>query len=662
MRPLLTVQSAQHVSADLAAWITPADGGAPWRFGAEDIADLRGPSWEVPFMGGLGKPGRCQLTLSSSLGWIQANLPRLSRAQVALVVQANSDTFSPFVGRVRGVSLGGRDAHRVTLDLVDRFLDDNPLIPVEALTDSYATPHPEDLGLGYPLYYGAHLRPLYHVAVTSDLSVLLGPRNVSSANHVTSVWFNSDPELGVDPAGQQVLLMNKTWHAQSGSDNLVSGGRPFEVMDVGTRDVRLWRYQPASLNSGATVLAMDFARLTARPANASTPLPSQDHVFVSFQPCVPNLVQRTYAAWGTLTFSPGTVSGSAELLLETLVASGPGYANGSFLPLNFVSGPPYTATFSTHVDSPAALPTFHNVLGTSFTDVQVHARLKLAGTGAGSSSQVSVVLNFSAELRPQAYRRFRVFSPVVNSAEVAISANPLAILDDLFRNQTGTPFRQDQSSAAQVLVQSYAFQCFLAERQSLADLVDEFARTTAAYLWIGDSGMMQSRVYQESGKATVDAFLTPDTLLDLRLLQNPLGTTAYESEAASRFRVAFGYDFQLGRYLNAVQADRTTNALCAAGAAAGVRNEMERQSRYILSAEVASLYLGTLVRKHAQTQEYLELKLPARYFGVELADVLRVEHPALAGSESLYQVTRVEPDYLGGTVAVTASRLLGAQP
>jgi hypothetical protein len=662
MRPLPSVQSATHVSAGLAAWITPADGGAPWRFGAGDLVDLRGPSWEVPFMGGLGKPGRCQLTLSSSLGWIQANLPRLSRAQVALVLQANSDTFSPFVGRVRGVSLGGRDVNRLTLDLVDRFLDDNPLVPVEMLTDSYAMPHPEDLGLGYPLYYGAHLRPIYHVAVTSDLSVLLGPRNVSSANHVTSVWFNSDPELGIEPAGQQVLLMNKPWHQQSGSDNLVSGGRPFEVMDVGTRDVRLWRYQPASLNSGATVLAQNFGQLAAQPANTSTPLPSQDQVFVSFQPQVPSLVRRTYAAWGTLTFSPGTVTGSAELLLETLVASGLGYDNGEFFPLKFVSGPPYTATFSTHVDSPSALPTFHNVLGSSFTDVQVRARLKLAGTGAGSSSQMSVALNFSAELRPEAYRRFRVFSPVVNSTDVAVSGNPLAILDDLFRGQTGTPFRQDQSSAAQVLVQSYAFHCFLAERQALADLVDEFARTTAAYLWIGDSGMMQSRVYQESGKAAVDASITPDTLLDLQLLQNPLGTTAYEAEAASRFRVAFGYDFQLGRYLNAVQADRSTNALCASAAAAGVRGELQRETRHILSAEVASLYLGTLVRKHAQTQEYLELKLPARYFGVELADVLRVQHPALAGSEGLYQVTRVEPDYLGGTVAVTAARLLGARP
>ncbi len=662
MRALSSVQSAIFVSADLSAAITPVNGARPWTFGAGDVTDLRGPSWEVPFMGGLGKPGRCQLTLCSSLAWIQSNLPSLSRAQVALTIQANSDRFCPFVGRVRGVSVDGRDANRITLDLVDRFLDDNPLVPLEALTDSYATPHPEDLGLGYPLYYGAHLRPFYHVAVTSDLSMLLGPRNVSSANHVSSVWFNSNPELGRDPTGLHVLLMKKSWHQQSGSDNVAAGGRPFEVMDVGTRDVRLWRFQSASLNSGAALLAMDIGQLTGVPANISSPAPSQDNVYVAFQPLVPGLVGRTYAAWGTLTFSPGTATGSAALMLETLVASGAGYQNGEFFPTQFLSGPPYTATFSTHVDSPTVAPIFHNVLGTSFSNVQLHARMKLGGITVGCASQVSFALNFSAELRPEAYRRFRVFSPVVNSAEIAVSQNPLAILDDLFRNQTGTPFRQEQSSAAQVLTQSYTFHCFLAERQPLADLADEFARTTATYLWIGDSGMMQLRAYQESGQAAVDAAVTPDTLLELRLLQNPLGTSAYESEAASRFRVSFGYDFQLGRYLNAVQADRTTNAVCVSAEAAGVRHELQRSSRHIVSPAVASLYLGTLVRKHAQTQEYLELKLPARYLGVELADVLRVQHPALAGSEGLYQVLRVEPDYLGGTVAVTAARLQGAQP
>jgi hypothetical protein len=376
---------------------------------------------------------------------------------------------------------------------------------------------------------------------------------------------------------------------------------------------------------------------------------------------MPGLVRRTYGAWGTFTFSPGTMTASAELLLETMVACGFGYDTGN-LGLALVPGPPYAFTFSTHVDSPTINPVFHNVLSTSFSDVQVHARVKLAGTATGSATQAFFALNFSAEMKPEAYRRYSVFSPIVSSADVAISGNPVAILDDLFRCQTGTPFRQDQSSDAQVAAQSYTFQCFLAERQALADLVDEFGRTTATYLWIGDSGMMQYRAYQESAAAAVDALVTPDTLLDLQLLQNPLGTTAFEGEAASGFRVSYGYDFQLGRFQNTVQADRATNALCASAYAAGVRTELFRESRHILSAAVASLYLGTLVRKYAQGQEYLQMTLPARYFGIELADVLRVQHPALTGSQGLYQVTRLEPDYLGGTVAVTAARLLGASP
>jgi hypothetical protein len=662
MRALPSVQSAGLVFTALTARITPANSSTTWVFSAGDLADLRGPSWEVPFMGGLGKPGLCQVTLSTSLGWIQANLPQLARAQVALEIQANSDLFSPFVGRVRSVSLGGLDINRVTLDLVDRFVDDNPLVPVEALVSSFATPHPEDLALGYPLYYGPHLRPAYHVAVTSDLSQWLGPRNVSSANHVSSVWFNSDPTLGRDPTLPHVLLCKHTWHQQSTSDNLVTGGRPFEVLDVGTRDTRLWRYQQASLSSGAFTLALDNGLLSAVPANVGGPAPSFDQIYISLHPQVPNLVRRTYGAWGTLTYSPGTLAGSAELILETLVASGFSYDVGNLFFVQRVPGPPYTVQFSTTVDSPSVLPIFHNVLGSSLSDVRVHARLRLAGLSVGSAAQVGLALNFSAELRPDVYRRYRVFSPIVSSADVAISGNPLAILDDVFRNQTGTPFLQDQSSAAQVLVQSYQFQCYLAERQALADLVDEFGRTTATYLWIGDSGTMHVRAYQESASVTVDGAVTPDTLLDFQMLQNPLGQTTYETEAASRVRVSYAYDYQLGQYQGVVQADATVSALCASANAAGVRTEIDRESKYILSAAVASLYLGTLVRKVTQGQEYVQLKLPARYFGIEPADVLRVQHPAITGSQGLYQVTRLEPDYVGGTVAVTAARLLSATP
>ena len=213
-------------------------------------------------------------------------------------------------------------------------------------------------------------------------------------------------------------------------------------------------------------------------------------------------------------------------------------------------------------------------------------------------------------------------------------------------------------------MQSYAFQCFFAEREPLfgnGGIVDAFGEIAAAYLWIGDSGMVNYRVYQESADATVDRIVATSHMLELSLQQNPLGVTAFDSQQASRFEVRYDYDFQTGQYRSSVAAGPATNALCQSADAAGVKGELERETRYILSADVASYYLGHLVRIHGQGQEYAELTLPAQFFGIELADVLRVQHPMIAGSEALYRVVRVAPDYLAGTVAVRAGKILQAE-
>ncbi|HUJ74687.1 MAG TPA: hypothetical protein VL359_07495, partial [bacterium] len=243
MRILPSVASASWVQAGLSITVTARDGSRSFTFGAQDLAGLTGLSFEVPFMGGLVKPSTYDVTLSTSLGWLKEMLPQLPRAQVNLQVSVNSDTFCPHVGRVRGVTRSGADPNQVTLRVYDQLLDYNPQVPLEAIVDSWSTPHAQDLDLGYPLYYGRHLRPLYHTAVTCDLSVLLGARNVSSANHAAGVWFCSDLSKGSDVVqGEHNLLMNKSWQQQSGAGNLVSGGFPFEVTDAGALDTRFWSF------------------------------------------------------------------------------------------------------------------------------------------------------------------------------------------------------------------------------------------------------------------------------------------------------------------------------------------------------------------------------------------------------------------------------------
>jgi hypothetical protein len=103
-----------------------------------------------------------------------------------------SSTFYPHVGIVRQIERDGRDPYLARFYVVDRFTEEDPSIPRTMLVDSYANVHPEDRDKGAPLYYGDEgLRPYYFVATDCNLSTLLGPANVSSASHVTSVWLNA---------------------------------------------------------------------------------------------------------------------------------------------------------------------------------------------------------------------------------------------------------------------------------------------------------------------------------------------------------------------------------------------------------------------------------------------------------------------------------------
>ena len=240
MRSLPSVESADYVRSQLTARITPPDSGETFVYSQGNIISLEGLSWEVAFGGGMGRPSGYRLALSDELGTIKARLARIERAEVRLEVAVNPEVFYPHVGRVRGIQRDGRDPNRITLSVFDRLLDDDPKLPTEALTDSWAGVHPEDLSLGYPLYYGLHHRPFYHAAVTCDLAVLLGPRNVSSENHVSSVFFNSEIEKGDDVGDRHNLIMQKSWHQQSDGTNVVSGGYPFEVTDTDDSVGRFW--------------------------------------------------------------------------------------------------------------------------------------------------------------------------------------------------------------------------------------------------------------------------------------------------------------------------------------------------------------------------------------------------------------------------------------
>lgn len=660
MRTLTSVQSATLVNAMITAYVKASDQSTTWTFDHRQIVALSGLSWEVPFGGGLGKPSVYKVTLSSSLQWIKTYKPVLLKAEVRLRIDVNRDTFYPHVGRVRQLQRHGGDPNQIELTVFDRLLDADPKIPVEALTNSYSTLHPEVAGvdMGYPLYYGRHTRPFYHTPVDCNIHVLLGPRNVSSANHVNSVWFNTSPDKGDATDihdGKHVLLMNKTWAQQSGSTNAISGGYVFECLDVSATDVRIWSFENSQVKQDTIQInsqsAVDVMQNGYISAVAEVGIGGAGEKLLRVAPVInkviPQDVSRTTRLNYSVTFANVTAITSHAFTLIT--DSGTGVS-----PYTIAAGTNATLTGSSDVSATAMSGLFGG-------NTRYYFQFLVVGSASAKATMVAS-LQLGVSLKSEGYRNYVIYSLPVNTGDIAISQNPYGILANVF-DQASAYYVSTQCSQAQVDASSYHFQCFFAERQKLSEIVDDFGRTTSTYLWIGDSGMVNFRSYQESAAATVNATITTSDLLPgLVLKENPLGVSQYETQKAKRVKVNYGYNFQAGKYSGTLTAEPSSCALCNSAQASGIDTEITTETKYILESDTASYYLGNIVRHATQSEEFAEMKLPARFFTLELADVVKLQHPMLIGSQALYQVIAVTPDYINGQVSVRAAKLLSLNP
>ena len=198
MRTLTSVSSANFIESNISVTILASDQSTTWVFDHTDIVDLSGLSWEIPFGGGFGKPSNYNLMLSTSLGFIKENIPVLPKSEVRIRIDLNTDNIHPHVGTIQAVRRAGQDPNLLNLKIYDKTLDANPLFPITSIVDSYSTVHEEvsNNNFGQPYYYGKHVRPSYHVPIDSTIINLLGPVNVSSHNHVSSVYYNSRPDEG----------------------------------------------------------------------------------------------------------------------------------------------------------------------------------------------------------------------------------------------------------------------------------------------------------------------------------------------------------------------------------------------------------------------------------------------------------------------------------
>ena len=257
------------------------------------------------------------------------------------------------------------------------------------------------------------------------------------------------------------------------------------------------------------------------------------------------------------------------------------------------------------------------------------------------------------------YKRFSVFAPKLASSVINITENPVAILDDVFSRHLSIVYRQDQSSDVQVDVSSFKFNAYFAERQTIEDITQEFMQTVGAYAWIGDSGMINYRSYQESATMTnsIDRTVSAEDMLKFSLDESPIGSPVVSSRLTSKYQFQYDFNFQQDRYTKALPLNQANNTMCSSLFDGGIKQETEFRSRYIMDADVASAWAVNISRTQTLGSLLMDITLPGKFLEFELADVIKVQHPMLTGSETLAQIVDMRTDYRRGKIQIKAEEL-----
>jgi len=666
MRTIASVNSSTSVLSEIQVEIIPANTNSSYFFNQKDIIDISGLSWEVSFGGGFGKPSNYDVTLSSSLGFIKSIIKDLPRSEVRLKVTLNDDFFYPHFGKVQSIQRDGSDPNKFSLKVYDRFLDKDPFFPLYPITNSYSNVHPKVSGadFGKPVYYGKHLRPIFHTPVDCSIKTLLSPSNVSALNSVSSVYFNDrlTDGLGIKSSVNSgsysidnsfVHLMETTWN--SSSETVVSSA-DFQVTDF-------------QFNSSTYI--SDDKVLSEKSIYDQTSEGDVDYIRG-------NLIDGTY---GIRQIDTNSYNALAKISISKKI-------NADIINVNRINYSIAAIGFQTVTDQSFRIGYYSADSLSTPTIISIDASLSNTLVGSQDMGGISSLLtsifsasnayhyfiangnidvnspalfnayvSYDVSLSSKDYSNYSIYSPMVNCGDVAVSENPFTILSDIY-DQSSIDYISTQKDQSVTDSSSYFFNCIFAERRKITDISNEFCKITGQYLWVADSGMVNFRTYQESAFATVNATITTSDILSFQLKENPLGVSIYETEKAKNVKVDYGFNFLTQEYENLVQANPNNSIFCQSAEAGGIDNEVVKSSKYILDDGTANLYLNNLVRKLTQPEEFAEINLPARYFNLELTDVVKIQHPMLIGSESIYQIINIKPDYINGKVFVRCAKLL----
>ena len=628
-------------------------------------------SWQGPMMSGLGLPSGYSISIAfdgeDGLSTLKNRLPHYHRATARLTVTVGSQSFQPHFGRVRGPKRSSASPQILDLPIFDRLQDDDLSIPATPLANSWSNVHPSELqaDVGYPLYYGKHTRPFYFVAVSSDADLLVGPRNVSSTNHVGSLWYSAEDSFSpYQPSDQHMLLLKKEWQQQSGSTN-VACGNLFVGLDpikgfVVCENTRggLYQYaqgngnligrpiiadvEPTSIRAGGMISVGSIAQFSAHAAriNAGSWC-SFAHVGVNLTLGTRNfkLVGGSMVAGHSGTTN---VNSRFSFRMGIFVSSG----EGTYTLFGTGNAGNTPLTFSSWVVSPPEIQ----------AGAQIAAYAELGTNCLTPNVRMSIQWAPSIQLRSSAYRRFSSFALMQNCAEIAISENPLAIINHVCSHEIGLPFIQN--STQQTSVDNQKVQCLFYDRRPVSDVFDELLRISRTLGWIADSGMFTTRVYANSANASINVVIDERDFIDFSAEDAPLGASLYDQNLACDIIVKYGYQHWNGDYVSSLRASPVNTPMCNSAAAAGIGATKTLASEYILAADVASRWLGFEVGRYCQGSTFIEAELDHRYMHLELGDVIKVNHRVLVGSQDLFQVMAVRHDYGTGRVQISAGRLI----
>lgn len=644
MRSFNNWSNVRVVTPNITLTVSANDGSETFIFTRNEILDIGDIVWEIPFTGGLVKSANYDIDLSMEVESIKNIVPKLVGAVAELQVEINSNVFYPHLGRIRSYERNGLDLNRIQIKVFDKFFDDKQFFPKELITDSWSTPHLEELLSGYPVYYGKHTRPFYHTAVTCDVDILLGPRNVSSENHVNSVFFNSDLDKGLSTSLQNVILMGKSW-VQQNCSNVISGGEPFEIIDAEPLEVKYWKYNDTffpitNVHCNLEITSNDKGVLSGQAEYVGNePLPSKANIRPFLEKNIPQEIHNTTKFNYCLTFfdlANPTINGFVGVssidttINETL-----------FTALNSITG-----VGSLNVSSSNGRFLFTD-------NKNVYLNYSQGNSDFPSTFACSVAMG--AQLKSEGYLKHSIFSPIVESSDIAISENPQLIIEDIFSNHLAIGFVQSQASATQVDVQSYNFQCFFKERQEITDILDDFGRITQVNMWIGDSGEVNFRHFKDN--PTINNSLGISNVIDFSIREAPIGSSITEQDLASKIKVKYNYDFQRNLFQNTKVADKNNTAECESLDNIGFRKEKTFETEYILELDTASYFTGNMVRKFAQGGEFITFTSGPELLDMEIGDCFNMEHAAIVGSNANYQIIRLSANYIKGSTKITAAKL-----